>query len=365
MKIVFDQQIFGAQVYGGISRYFYELAECLVSEHKQNVEVVTPFYVNEYLKNGKRSFKLLGMNIRQYRGAGNIIRIINWIITFLILKYSKPDIVHETYYSARSIAPKKARVIITVYDMINERLALPGNNLSHEKIIAIARADHIICISENTRKELIELFGVRPDKVSVIYLGFGLIKNSIKFQADKKIRRPFLLYVGLRCGYKNFKGLIEAYSMSAKLKNDFNLICFGGGDFTNLELNLFNELGLSQHTIIQVSGNDASLAWYYQSAAAFIYPSIYEGFGIPPLEAMSFSCPVICSNVSSIPEVVGNAAIMFNPNDPNSIRSAIELVVGDKELRDMLISRGKEQIKKYSWERCARETLEIYHKVLL
>ncbi len=113
-----------------------------------------------------------------------------------------------------------------------------------------------------------------------------------------------------------------------------------------------------------VSGDDAVLAGYYRMASAFVYPSLYEGFGIPPLEAMSFDCPVVCSGVSSIPEVVGNAGEMFDPYDPDSIRMAIERVVSDDALRQTLIARGKERLKLFSWKRCAQETLDIYRRVL-
>ena len=141
-------------------------------------------------------------------------------------------------------------------------------------------------------------------------------------------------------------------------------MCFGGGGFTVEETNLIQQLGLSLEHVCQISGNDASLAWHYKFASAFIYPSLYEGFGIPPLEAMSFDCPVVCSGVSSIPEVVGEAAELFDPYKPESIRMAIERVVSDDALKQTLIARGRARIKLFSWERCARETLDVYRKVL-
>jgi glycosyltransferase involved in cell wall biosynthesis len=114
----------------------------------------------------------------------------------------------------------------------------------------------------------------------------------------------------------------------------------------------------------QVSGDDNLLAGFYKAAKALVYPSLYEGFGIPPLEAMSFDCPVVCSNVSSIPEVVGDAGLMFDPYDIQSIKSALEKIVIDETLREDLINRGRARIKKFSWERCARETLDVYQKIL-
>ena len=113
-----------------------------------------------------------------------------------------------------------------------------------------------------------------------------------------------------------------------------------------------------------VNGDDAKLANYYRNASLFVYPSLYEGFGIPPLEAMGYGCPVVCSNTSSIPEVVGDAAILFDPYSLDSISNAIETVLTNNHLRSSLISRGFEQIQKFSWKKCADETLDVYKKVL-
>ena len=367
MKIVFDHQIFGWQSYGGVSRYIYELAQCLATSCRQDVTVVVPLYVNQYLRQAPKSLKVLGLPIKPIRRTGRILRTINWAMAWPIIRYLQPDIVHETYYSASRIAPKSAKVVLTVYDMIHERFSDQFSTFDStikEKAIAVARADHIICISKQTRQDLIKLLGVNPAKTSVVYLGFSLTSKPVSLQKVGSLTRPFLLYVGGRAGYKNFEGLIRAYSESTKLKNDFDLICFGGGTFTSKEISLFQQLNLATDTVCQVSGSDTVLAGYYQAAIAFVYPSLYEGFGIPPLEAMSFNCPVVCSNVSSIPEVVGNAGLMFDPNDTQSIKLAIEQVVGDSALREVLIARGQERIKQFSWERCAQETLDVYRKVL-
>jgi len=368
MKIVFDHNIFSLQQFGGISRYICELGKSLVTDSSKNVSVVAPLYVNHYLKQVPKSLKVLGFPVRQIPRTGRIIRTINWVMAWPIIRYLKPDIVHETYYSAKRIAPKNAKVILTVYDMIHERFTnqFESSDLTMKvKATAVARADHIICISKQTRQDLIELLGVSPNKITVVYLGFSLKSESVLLQKVHKPKRPFLLYVGVRDGYKNFIGLLQAFGTSTILKSDFDLICFGGGAFSSQEINLFHKLGVSSSIVHQVSGDDAALASHYKTASAFIYPSLYEGFGIPPLEAMSFNCPVVCSNVSSIPEVVGNAGLMFDPSDIESIRLTIEKVIGDIELQESLIARGQERLKMFSWEQCAKETLAVYHKVLV
>jgi len=251
--------------------------------------------------------------------------------------------------------------------MIHERFSdsfSQTDRTSVEKALAVARADHVICISEQTKRDLIEILGVEASKISVVYLGFNLISHDKPVTITVGQSRPFILYVGNREGHKNFERLLIAYATSIKLKNNFDLICFGGGAFSDKEKALMQQLGVSVDRVSQVSGNDALLAGYYRASSAFVYPSLYEGFGIPPLEAMSFDCPVVCSNLSSIPEVVGDAGEMFDPYDPDSIRVAIERVVDDVQLQEVLISRGRERIKLFSWERCAQETLDVYRKVL-
>jgi glycosyltransferase involved in cell wall biosynthesis len=113
-----------------------------------------------------------------------------------------------------------------------------------------------------------------------------------------------------------------------------------------------------------MSGDDALLSRLYRQATAFVYPSLYEGFGIPPLEAMSFDCPVVCSNTSSIPEVVGDAARLFDPADIDALRAAIEAVVGSPDLRDNLVRRGRKRIRHFSWDRTAMETMDIYRELV-
>lgn len=367
MKIAFDHQIFGWQQYGGISRYIYELASEITNSGTHDLSIVSPFYLNQYLKQAPRHLKVLGLPIKYIPRTGRIIRAINFIAAWSILRFLRPDIVHETYFSSARIAPKKSKVVLTVYDMIHERFSESFSKVdtrSREKASAVARADHVICISEQTKHDLIEILGVDASKISVVHLGFALTFQDESTAVTIEPARPFLLYVGSRGGYKNFEGLLKAYATSAMLTNDFDLICFGGGAFTNKEKSLIQQLGISIDRVSQVSGDDTLLAAYYRAASVFVYPSLYEGFGIPPLEAMSFDCPVVCSNVSSIPEVVGNAGEMFDPENPDSISAAIERVITNPQLRENLIKFGRKRIKLFSWQRCAQETLDVYRKVL-
>jgi len=264
--------------------------------------------------------------------------------------------------------PVSAKRIVTVYDMIHEKFAkcfLDAAKVQREKAHSVHRADHVICISENTKQDLIELFAVPEERVSVVYLGCSLIYNiDNKIYNQVSVGKPYILYVGARHGYKNFERLLHAYASSSFLKREFILVCFGWRDFLSSEVKLMRSLNISAGSVLHMSGTDDVLAGLYGSAGAFVYPSLYEGFGIPLLEAMSLGCPVVCSNTSSLPEVVGDAAELFNPYDESAMRDAIERVVSNPEYATSLIEKGRRRASLFSWEKCAKETLNVYYKIL-
>lgn len=372
MKIAYDPQIFCGQVYGGVSRYFCELASRLAGEPGVDVSIMAPLYVNAYLQH------LPSGLVKGFRGpptdrfksvyARLFFRAAGMAIGDLMLRANAPDIVHETYFFAYGLGPRRARRVLTVYDMIHERFPddYPlGDKTAKHKAAAAKRADHVICISESTRRDLIEIVGLAPEKTSIIYLGFDLMKGRPSGAAGegRLVSEPYLLYVGNRRGYKNFLGLLKAYASSRPLRNGFKLVCFGGGPFTGEELGAIAAQGLAEGQVLQMGGGDDLLARLYEHAGAFVYPSLYEGFGIPPLEAMSHDCPVVCGNTSSIPEVVGSGGEYFDPADVDSMREAIERVVGSDEHRRALVEKGRERLGHFSWDRCAAETLDIYRKL--
>ena len=365
MEIAYDHQIFGWQRYGGVSRYFYELANNISQNMMCNVSIVSPLYVNSYLVTAPSDLRVLGLKMPAIRRTGRIYRAFNQLLASPIMHGLQPDVVHETYYSKNRQAPKNSKVVLTVFDMIHERFPESFSKwdpLASEKATAVKRADHIVCISEHTRQDLIQLLDVKQEKISVVHLGFSLTVDNKA--GESLVKRPYLLYVGGRAGYKNFDALLRAYASLPALARDFDLVAFGGGALHPKERALIGALGLSDSQVRQIGGGDSILSGLYQGASLFVYPSLYEGFGIPPLEAMSFDCPVVCSNTSSIPEVVGDAAIFFDPMSINSIAKAMEAVVSNESIRERLIARGRERIKLFSWQRCARQTLEVYGKLV-
>jgi glycosyltransferase involved in cell wall biosynthesis len=365
VRIVFDDQVFCWQKFGGISRYFYELAKRVGKKEKFSASIVAPLHVNDYLAAGDVPVK--GIHIPKFRNSGRIISALNSLAEPMLIRGEKPDVLHEThYYRRRSLAPAGCPTVLTVFDMIHEGfpgMFLARDRTSETKRAAVKRADRVICISASTQRDLIELFDVPPEKTAVVHLGFTLASQDAPVKIDREGCRPFLLYVGPRGGYKNFDALLRAYAASPFLRKNYGLVAFGGGRFSNDENEQLRRLGLSGQ-VRQESGDDAKLASLYQQAELFIYPSLYEGFGIPPLEAMSFDCPVVCSDTSSIPEVVGDAGYLFDPTDPDAMLAAIETVAGSSTLREKLVKRGRRRIKQFSWDITAEETIKVYRQVL-
>ena len=406
MRIAFDHQAFCLQKTGGISRYYCRLAEQLEqTKLADDVGIFAPLYRNQYLRELPNRL-VHGYSVNDYpaKTAGLLVKANGWLAKPQI-KGWKPDLVHETYFSQNSSAPKACPVVLTVFDMIPELEAIASQEklgttidqtaeLASAKRVAVQRADHIICISEHTRGDLLKLYQVSEKKVSVVYLGCEAaneqsaadnstlnarsdIKSteaisidtstntSTKHDTSRSIQsRPYLLYVGLREGYKNFEQLLRAIAQAPALLAEFEVLAFGGGALTTAEQQIISTLGFKPTQVRQQEGNDTALNEAYQNAAAFVYPSAYEGFGLPPLEAMARNCPVISSNTSSMPEVIGSAGEYFDPQSIDSISHAIEAVVFSKDRTQELIKLGRERVKRFTWQSCAQETRAIYQAVL-
>ena len=230
---------------------------------------------------------------------------------------------------------------------------------------AVDCADHVICISESTRRDSMNLFGTSEEKISVVHHAVDrFVSDFMPTKNFPATTKPFLLYVGNRGGYKNFSGFVRAVASSDRLKADFDILAFGGGRLRPSEMVLLTELGFQPDQVRQLGGEDPLLGHLYDQAAAFIFPSLYEGFGMPPLEAMAYQCPVISSNTSSMPEVIGDAGAFFNPKAIGDMATAIERVVYSPSRTQDLIERGRKRINLFSWVSCANQTLDIYRSLV-
>lgn len=368
MRIVFDDQIFGWQPHGGITRYVVELSKRLSKYNALDVSVVAPLHFNEYLKASTGMVDLFGCYVDAPVLFRHLIRKINPLVTKLVIGRTQPDIIHSTYYFSSRNRSAASKTVVTVHDMIHEKFPesfASGNPTSRLKAEAVKRAHHVICVSENTRRDLLELVNVSPEKTSVIHHGYTTGNHTLRDQIKpSNTLAPYLFFVGSRDGYKNFSALLRAYASSPLLRGELLLICFGGGSFTSAEKAIIANLGLSEFQVRQISGDDQTLAAGYRNATAFVCPSKYEGFGIPLLEAMNFGCPVVCSHVSSIPEVVGNAGEYFSPYDLCSMMEAIHRVVLNASRREELIALGRNRLNHFSWEKCAQETYDVYRAIV-
>lgn len=366
MKIAFDYQIFFLQNYGGISRYFKTIAQEL-SSLDQQVKIFSGINCNNYLTDLEPTL-VKGYKIEHYPNRS--VRIVNQLNRFVAgrqISAWQPDILHETYYSNRKTSNTNCARVTTVYDMIHE---LFPQSFSQEdrttemKIAAFNRVDHIISISHSTKADLVRLLGIEESKISVVHLGVdpSFAEHPV---IDVNIgQRPFLLYVGGRGGYKNFVSMLEAISKDKRLISDFDIVAFGGGPFSESESKFIGSLGFRPQQVKQISGSDQVLVQLYKEAAAFVYPSLYEGFGLPPLEAMMCKCPVVSSNSSSMPEVIGAAGEYFSPDNTDDICQAISNVVYSSVRRQQLVEAGLERAKLFTWNKCALETLNVYRKLI-
>jgi glycosyltransferase involved in cell wall biosynthesis len=274
-------------------------------------------------------------------------RLYHWanrVASASMMRAYSPNIVHRTYYAATS-APSGAVLAVTVHDMIHELFPnyfARNDPTTQLKRASVQAADLILCNSQSTANDLMRLFDVSDRKICVTHLGVGdTLAGRTAARAAAPGQRPYLLYVGHRGGYKNFEGALRAYAYSWRLREDFNWLLFGGAPLSDAEQSLFAELQLRPDAVHRMVGDDEALACAYAGAHAFIYPSMYEGFGIPPLEAMAQGCPVASAGVSSIPEVVGDATQSFDPHDVESMLQALETVCFDEQRRQWLIARGR------------------------
>lgn len=363
MRILYDYQAFSRQFYGGISRYFVEIARRLAVAENTEVRILAPLYINHYLKELDPGIVTGRQLASAPKAAGKLLNIYNRAATRYGVATFKPDILHETYFAKHEVALRRRQArVVTVYDMIHELSPeyFPAwDSTSDNKRRAVERADHVICISENTRRDLLEIFNIREENVSVVHLGFDS-QQSKETAGQRLVDAPYLLYVGIRSGYKNFERLLHAYADSKTVHDNFRLVCFGGGNFSRSEIQRFQDLGLAADRLVWKGGSDSVLMKLYEHASAFVYPSLYEGFGIPPLEAMAHGCPVVCSRGSSISEVVGDAGEFFDPHEPDAIACAIENVVGSQTRADELRALGRQRIKSFTWEKCASRTHDVY-----
>lgn len=366
MKILFDHQAFTYQDFGGVSKYFSNLLPQL---KKNNIEEHLSLYFsnNENLDfKSNKEYSNFFKN-KNFKGKSKLMNLINIIYSSLRLFNSDFNVFHLTYYNYylpyNSLKPKKTKIAVTVYDMNHELFPelFPLNDktsLNKKKIID--RADIIFAISESTKNDLIKIWNIDKKKIFVTHLN-ATINRSENQIID--LPEKYILFVGHRDGYKNFLPFLKSILTLLEKEKDLKIVCLGGGGFKENEKLMFKNNKIENRILLH-SFSEKKLYSYYKNAVMFVYPSLYEGFGLPILEAFDSECACVLSNTSSLPEVGGNAAAYFNPKDSDSILQTIEKVYYDKEYKQQLIKFGSQRKSFFSWEKCASETIKGYESIL-
>jgi glycosyltransferase involved in cell wall biosynthesis len=363
MRILYDGLLFSTPQTGGARRYFGNLISRLPPADEPWVTTTHPpgMHFPEHSNLQVRHFP-------RYRPR-KLSSLFERVYFRRLERRTKFDLAHPTYYnllSRRRLSDYRCPAVITVYDMISEFFSdgtAAAKRETTNKRHAVCDAARVICISHSTKKDLIELLGVSEGKIRVIYLA-SEVSLALADREGPIPERPYFLHVGGHSApYKNFPRLLRSFRQVV-LRFPEALLCMIGPPLIDAELELIDSLQITRD--IQHLGHvgDAQLAQLYQQSVALVYPSLYEGFGIPPLEAMACETAVIAANRSSIPEVVGNAAILIDPECEEELSAAMSTVLEDRSRRDELIRLGRDRAKQFSWDRMAAETRDLYREVV-
>ncbi len=362
MDVLFDGKIWAMQRAGGINRYFANLISRLPENcnptltTRQELGVTVPAHAR--------------LRIKQYHPfrPHRISRPLEKAYFRSLERVHRYTVAHPTYYSLltqQEFSCYRCPVVVTVYDMIHELFPQDlqtedERNVWRQKKQAVERADAILCISENTKRDLIALYPQVEAKTVVTYLATEL-DMSFTLGTEPVPERPYFLFVGGRNSYKNFDGLLTALRQVTPRYPDA-LVCVVGSAFSEAEQKTIVSLGLTDHFQHYGSIDDRHLAKLYHHSLALVYPSRYEGFGIPPLEAMACETIVVGANVSSVPEVVGKAGLLFDPDSDELADILLALLEGSVDRGDF-IQRGRQRANEFRWDKTAAQTVAVYQKI--
>jgi glycosyltransferase involved in cell wall biosynthesis len=366
VRILYDHQVFSLQNAGGASRYFYELMNFLTTVPDVQTELLLGISGTVYPFRRLPPSKARVMALGESLPPGTLRYLANEAWSNLRVPFrGKMDVYHPTLY-LRMPMVRARRVVVTHHDCTHERypeLFPDVNKVLWARKWLFPRVDAIICVSESCRQDLLQFYAVDPAKTRVIHHGVNPLPRSAEAAASlrRQLRRDYVLYVGMRAAFKNFTGLLHAFH-ETRLHDSFDLLVLGGGPLTVQEKTLIASLEMSDCVTSLPIVSDELLAEAYAGAKLFVYPSLNEGFGFPPLEAMSVGCPVLASRVSSIPEVCQDAPFYFDPMDQGSFNRALPQAINDEAARQRAVERGREVAAQYSWEKCGRETLALYRE---
>lgn len=387
MKIAFDYSSILTER-TGVGQYTVKLLEALLKMDRENSYVPYVLYsLTNYLLHP-------GLRKKIQPPPGACLEFVSVPVPFQVLRYLQipgfrgmineymlgglaADIIHSNTFCVPRIRDKKKRVVVTVYDT-----SVVTNPECHKKLNivhctsgikeAVQYADRIIAISEHTKRDIIKYFNAPEELITVTHLAAGPEYREVKDaaairQAKNKYSLPenYILFVGSLEPRKNIKGLLKAYSIiPAGMRKAFPLVIAGAKGWLNSDIPpLLASLGIKESVRFTGYIDSADISALYSGAVLFVYPSLYEGFGLPILEAMSCGTPVVTSNTSSMPEVAGDAALLVDPLNAEELAFGMETVLEKESLRVEMKKKGLARAASFSWDRCAKETVEVYRKV--
>jgi glycosyltransferase involved in cell wall biosynthesis len=373
MRIGIDCRMYSSR-FTGIGRYVYELTENLFRMDPENEYVLffnEPEFSHFTPPNGKVKKVLVNAPHYSFSEQTKFLSALN---------KEKLGLMHFTHFNAPVMYNRPS--VVTIHDLTlsfypGRKMASPLHRLGYQFTIktAVKKARKIIAVSRNTKKDLLELFRPDEEKISVIYEGVHEKFQPLTGETDRKkiedvrkkfgLDKPYLLYTGVWRSHKNLPNLLKAFHI---LKHDYgfdgSLVITGRKDpvyAPELEEKTLS-LKLEEDVIFTGLVEEKDLVPLYNGALAYVFPSLYEGFGLPPLEAMQCGVPVAASDISSIPEVCGrDNAVFFNPEDPSDMAEKIFTLISEPSLREKLVANGLKRVKQFSWKKMTEETLRVYH----
>jgi glycosyltransferase involved in cell wall biosynthesis len=359
-EVVYTGDIFRMQPRGGISSYFVELLGRL----ERPWRLLAGVHQSRALDRLSGRIEAAG-RVRAFPGSTRLRAAANRVVDRRLWRHAGA-ILHPTYYRHPDTLPGGPPLVVTVHDMAHERF--PGilerppwstADPAVHKAALCARADLVVCVSEATRQDLVELLGVPAARTRVVHHG-ARTWGGIAAEPVAGVSEPFLLWVGERHSYKNFDRTVAAWAGLPEAAGTA-LLCVGGPPFGRPERRRLAELGVADR-VRHLVASEGQLRWAYEHAAALLYTSACEGFGLPLVEAMSLGCEVVTSSVSAMPEVAGELAHYADPLDPESLAGAITAALAAErspERRAALAAHAG----RFSWERCAAAMDAVYGEV--
>lgn len=347
--LLIDNIIFDLQKFGGVSNVWKAILKELATSNIKHIGVLKSKTENSFTNT----------HFTNLINDKNLPTILN---RYLNVNVKNVDVFHSSYFRIHS--NKKVKNIVTVHDFTYEKYDKGWRQWIHlkQKQHALKNASEIICVSKNTKKDLLEYYPkIKAENVHVIYNGFD---KNVYYPLNKKTpNQNYLLSVGGRNIHKNFNFTLNLMTSQLIKDYDIKLIVVGGGSFNKEEIDFIYNNQLNNRIVHKSAVSDKELNELYNNALALVYPSFYEGFGIPPLEAMAAGCPVISSSTSSLPEVLGDCGLYINVNNPKTAENHIEWLL-NKENKEQIITKGLQRASDFSWEKTGIETIQIYNKIL-